>query len=84
MYTCVLMNIEEVDGARGKESGGVCATQGKHAAVMIVVGMDVEEFGGNSCAQFGNYFGALALTDIDNALDHRVIFISSPRPPVVG
>jgi hypothetical protein len=84
MYTCVFMNIEKVDGTRGEESGGVCAAQGKHAAVMVVVVMDVEEMGSYNCAQFGKCFGVLTLTDIDDALDHRVIFISSPRPPVVG
>jgi hypothetical protein len=78
------MNIEKVDGARGKESGGVRAAQSKYAAVMVGVGMNVEEIGGYSCAHIGKCFGALTLTDIDDALNHRVIFISSLGRPVVG
>ena len=84
MYTCVFMNIEEVDGVRGKESGGVRAAQSKYAAVMFGVGMNVEESGGYSCAHSGQCFGALTLTDIDDALEHRVIFTSSPCWAVVG
>ena len=53
MYTCMLVNIEEVNGASGEESWGMRATKGKHAAVMVGVGMSVEEIGGNSRAQFG-------------------------------
>ena len=84
MYTCMLVNIEEVDGASGEESGGECATQGKDAAVMVGVGMSVEEIGGNDCAQFGKFPSVLALADIDDALNHRVIFISSLSAAVVG
>lgn len=84
MYTCMLVNIEEIDGASGEESGGECATQGKHAAVMVGVGMNIEEIGGNSRAQFGKFPEVLALADIDDALNHRVIFISSPSRAVVG
>jgi hypothetical protein len=84
VHTDVFMNIEEVDGTCGEESGGECATQGKHAAVMVGVGVNIEEIGGNGCAQFGKFPGVLALADIDDALNHRVIFISSPSRAVVG
>ncbi len=78
VHTCVFMNIEEVDGARGKEPGGMRAAQSKYAAVMVGVGMNVEEIGGYSSAQIGKCFRALTLTDIDDALEHRDIFTSSP------
>jgi hypothetical protein len=84
VHTDVFMNIEEVDGTCGEESGGECATQGKHAAVMVGVGVNIEEIGGNGCAQFGKFPGVLALADIDDALNHRVIFISSLSAAVVG
>jgi len=84
VHTCVFMNIEKVDGARGKESGGVRAAQSEDAAVMVGVGMNVEEIGSYSRAHIGKCFRVLALTDIDDALEHRVIFTSSPCWAVVG
>jgi hypothetical protein len=51
---------------------------------MVGVGMSVEEIGGNGCAQFGKFPSVLALADIDDALNHRVIFISSLSAAVVG
>jgi hypothetical protein len=84
VHTCMFMNIEKVNGTCGKVSGGMCAVQGKYAAVMVGVGMNVEQIGGYHCAHIGQCFGALALADIDDALEHRVIFISSPSWAVVG
>ena len=84
MYTCVFMNIEEVDGVRGKEPGGVRAAQSKYAAVVVMVCVNVEEIGGYSSTQIGKCFRALTLTDIDDTLEHRDIFTSSPCWAVVG
>jgi hypothetical protein len=72
------MNIEKVNGTCGKVSGGVRAVQSKYAAVMVGVGMNVEQIGGYHCAHIGQCFGVLTLTDIDDTLEHRVIFTSSP------
>jgi hypothetical protein len=80
----MFMNIEKVNGTCGKVSGGMRATQSKHAAVMVGVGMNVEQIGGYHCPHIGQCFGALALTNIDDALEHRVIFIPSLGRPVVG
>jgi hypothetical protein len=78
VHTCMFMNIQKVNGTCGKVSGGMRATQGKDAAVMVGVGMNVEQIGGYRHAQIGKCFGALTLTDIDDTLEHRVIFTSSP------
>jgi hypothetical protein len=73
----MFMNIQKVNGTCGKVSGGMRATQSKYAAVMVGVGMNVEQIGGYRHAHIGQCFGVLALTDIDDTLEHRVIFISS-------
>jgi hypothetical protein len=80
----MFMNIENGNGACGKVSGGMCAAQSEDAAVMVRVCMNVEQIGGYSCAQIGQCFGVLTFTNIDDALEHRDIFTSSPCRAVVG
>jgi hypothetical protein len=84
VHTCVLVNIEKVNSACGKVSRGMCAMQSKYAAVVVMICVNVEEIGGYSSAQIGKCFRALTLTDIDDTLEHRDIFTSSPCWAVVG